>query len=79
MSSHEHVIECAVVGVPDERVGERVKVFIVASSPDLTSADIIAFCRTELTAYKVPHLVSFMDDLPKSNVGKILRRELRDK
>lgn len=79
VSSHEHVIECAVIGVPDERVGERVKVFIVASSSDLTSADIIAFCRNELTAYKVPHLVSFMDDLPKSNVGKILRRELRDK
>jgi long-chain acyl-CoA synthetase len=78
VSSHDKVLECAVIGVADERAGEKVKVYIVKSDPSLTSEEVIAFCRTQLTAYKVPSLVAFIDDLPKSNVGKILRRELRD-
>lgn len=75
---HEQVIECAVVGVPDERAGERVKVFIVTDSDTLTAEEVLAYCRNKLAAYKVPSIVAFMDELPKSNVGKILRRELRD-
>ena len=78
VSSHEKVLECAVIGVADERAGERVKVYIVKADPSLTAEEVIAFCRTQLTPYKVPSLVAFIDDLPKSNVGKILRRELRD-
>jgi long-chain acyl-CoA synthetase len=73
------VLECACIGVPDEKSGEAVKLFIV-KAPDaaLTEADVIAFCRKELTGYKVPRVVRFIDTLPKSTVGKILRRELRD-
>ena len=78
ISSHDKVLECAVIGVKDERAGEKVKVYVVKSDPSLTSEEIIAFCRTQLTPYKVPSEVAFIDDLPKSNVGKILRRELRD-
>ena len=78
VSSHEKVLECAVIGVYDERAGERVKVYIVKADPSLTKEEVIAFSRTQLTPYKVPSLVAFIDDLPKSNVGKILRRELRD-
>jgi len=73
------VLECACIGVPDEKSGEAVKLFIV-KAPDaaLTEADVIAFCRKELTGYKIPRIVRFIDALPKSTVGKILRRELRD-
>lgn len=79
ISAHPQVIECAVIGVPDARAGEKVKAFVVKASPELTEADIIRFARDQLAAYKLPSTVAFMDDLPKSNVGKILRRELRDK
>ena len=73
------VAECACVGVPDEKTGEAVKLFVVkAPGATLTEADVIAFCRKELTGYKVPKIVRFVDALPKSTVGKILRRELRD-
>ena len=78
ISSHDKVLECAVIGVKDERAGEKVKVYVVKSDPSLSSEEIIAYCRTQLTPYKVPSEVAFIDDLPKSNVGKILRRELRD-
>ncbi len=71
------VFECAVVGVPDEKTGEAVRVFAVAD-PDLKAEEVIAHCREYLAAYKVPKQVIFLDDLPKSSVGKILRRELRD-
>jgi len=74
---HPDVIECAVVGVPDPRSGEAVKAFIVSSNPELTADEVIAFCRQELTAYKVPRHVEFPRELPKSSVGKILRRELK--
>ena len=78
ISSHDKVLECAVIGVADERAGEKVKVYVVKSDPSLTREEVIEYSRTQLTPYKVPSLVAFIDDLPKSNVGKILRRELRD-
>lgn len=78
VSSHPDIIECAAVGVPDDVSGEKVKVFVVSSNPALTAKDVTDFCRERLTAYKVPKLVEFRDELPKTNVGKILRRELRD-
>jgi len=76
--SHGDIIECAVVGVPDERTGEAVKLFAVSTNPDLSEQQLKDYCREQLTAYKVPKHVAFMDELPKSPVGKILRRELRD-
>ncbi|KON80146.2 long-chain-fatty-acid--CoA ligase [Azoarcus sp. PA01] len=78
VASHPGVLEVAAVGVPDERTGEAVKVFVVRKDPSLTRETIIAHCRESLTAYKVPRLVEFRDELPKTNVGKILRRLLRD-
>ncbi len=78
VSCHPDVIECAAVGIPDDVAGEKVKIFAVSSNPALTPKDITDFCRERLTAYKVPKLVEFRDELPKTNVGKILRRELRD-
>ena len=75
--SHEGVLEAAAIGVPNEASGEAVKVFVVRKDLTLTDKDIIAHCREELTNYKVPKIVEFRDELPKSNVGKILRRELR--
>jgi long-chain acyl-CoA synthetase len=73
------VLECACVGVSDEKTGEAVKLFVVkAPGATLTEADVIAHCRKEMTAYKTPKIVRFVDALPKSTVGKILRRELRD-
>jgi len=78
IAAHPSVLEVAAVGVPDERTGEAVKVFVVRKDPSLTKEDLIAHCRANLTAYKVPHLVEFREELPKTNVGKILRRLLRD-
>jgi long-chain acyl-CoA synthetase len=73
------VLECACVGVPDEKTGEAARLFVVkAPGATLSEADVIAYCRKELTAYKTPKMVRFVDALPKSTVGKILRRELRD-
>ncbi|MBW8778861.1 MAG: long-chain-fatty-acid--CoA ligase [Burkholderiales bacterium] len=72
------VLECAAVGVADEKAGEAVKVVIVKKDPAVTEADVRAWCETNLTGYKRPKIVEFRADLPKSNVGKILRRELRD-
>jgi long-chain acyl-CoA synthetase len=72
------VLEVAAVGVPDEKSGEAVKVVVVKKDPALTAEDVKAHCRTNLTGYKQPRLVEFRTELPKSNVGKILRRELRD-
>ena len=71
--------ECACIGTPDERTGESVTLFVAkAPGAALTEADVIAHCRKEMTAYKVPKSVRFVEALPKSTVGKILRRELRD-
>ena len=72
------VLEVAAIGVPDEKSGEAVKVFIVKKDPSLTADQVKAFCRESLTGYKQPRLVEFRTELPKTNVGKILRKELRD-
>lgn len=77
VQSHPGVLEAGAVGVPDPKSGEAVKLVVVKKDPDLTSDDLIAFCRQHLTKYKIPHQVEFRDALPKTNVGKILRRELR--
>ncbi|HZY20654.1 MAG TPA: AMP-binding protein [Ramlibacter sp.] len=71
------VVECAAVGVPDEKQGEAIKVFVVKNDPILTEEDVAQYCRQQLTGYKIPKYIEFRDDLPKTNVGKILRRELR--
>jgi long-chain acyl-CoA synthetase len=77
VAQHPGVLECAAIGVPDEHSGEAVKVFVVRRDPTLTEAQIQDWCREKLTGYKRPRYVEFRDELPKSNVGKILRRELR--
>ncbi|MCC7327957.1 MAG: long-chain-fatty-acid--CoA ligase [Burkholderiales bacterium] len=76
--THPGVLECAAVGVPDKKSGEAVKLYVVKKDPALTSDDVLKHCREHLTNYKCPREVEFRADLPKSNVGKILRRELRD-
>ena len=76
--THPDVVECAAVGIPDEKSGEAVKLYVVSSNPALDQDSLRGFCREQLTAYKVPRTVEFRKELPKSNVGKILRRELRD-
>jgi len=78
IASHPGVLECAVIGVLDAKSGEAVKAFIVKKDPNVTPEDIIKYCGTQLTGYKVPKQIEFRTDLPKTNVGKILRRELRD-
>ncbi len=75
---HPGVLEVAAVGVPGGAAGEKVKIFVVKKDPALSEASLETFCRRHLTAYKVPKLIEFREELPKSNVGKILRRELRD-
>ncbi len=77
-AAHPGVLECAAIGVPDGKTGEAVMLFVVPRDPALTSHDVMAFCRTQLAGYKMPRVVEFRDSLPKTNVGKILRRELRD-
>jgi long-chain acyl-CoA synthetase len=78
VAMHPGVLECAAVGVPDPKSGEAVKLFIVKGDAALTGESVLAFCREHLTGYKVPRDIEFRAELPKSNVGKILRRELRD-
>jgi long-chain acyl-CoA synthetase len=73
------VMECACVGVPDEKSGEAVKLVIVKKDPNLTEAQVRSYCRENLTGYKQPKVVEFRTELPKTPVGKILRRELRGK
>ena len=75
---HPGVLECAAVGIPDEKAGEAVKLFVVRKDATLTEAALSAFLKEQLTGYKRPRTIEFRDDLPKTNVGKILRRELRD-
>jgi long-chain acyl-CoA synthetase len=79
IASMPGVMECAVVGTPDEKTGEAVKLFIVKKDQALTETVVMEYCRKNLTGYKCPKKIVFRDSLPKSNVGKILRRELRDK
>jgi long-chain acyl-CoA synthetase len=78
IAMHPGVLECAAVGVPDDRSGEAVKVVIIKRDPALTAEDVLKHCREHLTGYKVPKRVEFRTDLPKTPVGKVLRRELRD-
>lgn len=79
LAGHPKVLELAAVGIPSDRTGEAVKVFVVKKDASLTEEELVAFARENLTGYKVPKLVEFRAELPKSNVGKILRRELREK
>jgi long-chain acyl-CoA synthetase len=76
--SHPKVLEAAVIGVPDEHSGEAVKLFVIKKDKSLSEKELLAFCREGLTRYKVPKHVEFRSELPKSNVGKILRRALRE-
>lgn len=78
VATHSKVFEVAAIGVPDEKTTEAIKLFIVKKDESLTAEEIIAFCRKELTNYKVPKLVEFRKELPKTNVGKILRKDLRN-
>ena len=78
VAMHPGVLECAAVGVPDERSGEAVKLFVVRKNPALTEAELSAYCEQQLTGYKRPKYVEFRSELPKSNIGKILRRTLRE-
>ncbi|HUH36538.1 MAG TPA: long-chain fatty acid--CoA ligase, partial [Spongiibacteraceae bacterium] len=78
LSQHPDVVEAAVVGVPDPVAGERIKAFVVPARDGVDPEALRAHCHAELAGYKVPKLIEFRADLPKSNVGKVLRRELRD-
>ena len=78
LSTHPDITHCAAIGVSDPESGEVVKVFVVSTNPNLTADDIRAFCKEQLASYKVPKLVEFRDELPLSNVGKVLRKELRE-
>ena len=77
VAMHPGVLEAAAVGVPDEHSGEAVKLFVVKKDPALTEAQVLDYCREQLTGYKRPKSIEFRAELPKSNVGKILRRDLR--
>ena len=79
VAMHPGVLECAAVGVPDKNSGEAVKLFVVKKDPNLTEDQVMDFCKDRLTGYKKPKYIEFRTELPKTNVGKILRRELRDK
>ena len=78
VAGHPDVLEAAAVGVPDEDAGEAIKLFVVSRNQDLDGESLRQWCKKELTGYKVPKFVEFRDELPKTNVGKVLRRELRD-
>ncbi|WP_184239834.1 long-chain-fatty-acid--CoA ligase [Massilia timonae] len=78
IAGHAGVLECAVVGVPDDHSGEAVKVFVVKKDPGLTAEQLMDYCKQQFTGYKRPKYIEFRDELPKTNVGKILRRALRD-
>ena len=78
VTMHPGVLEAAAIGVPDEKSGEAVKVFVVRKDPALDAETLKAFCREQLTGYKRPDRFEFVEHLPKSNVGKILRRELKE-
>ena len=77
VASHPGVLECAVVGVPDANTGEAVKLYVVKRDPSVTAEQLMDYCQQQLTGYKRPKLIEFRSELPKTNVGKILRRELR--
>jgi long-chain acyl-CoA synthetase len=78
VAGHPGVLECAAIGVPDANSGEAVMLFVVKKDPNLTKEQLVEYCHRELTGYKRPKHIEFRTELPKTNVGKILRRELRD-
>ena len=78
VTGHPDIVEAAAIGIPDERSGEIVKLFVVSKNPALTKEDVVTYAREYLTGYKIPKVIEFRDELPKTNVGKILRRALRD-
>ena len=78
VSTHNGVMECGAIGVPDLNRGESIKLFVVKSQSNINESEIINFCKTGLTVYKIPKKVIFIDEIPKNNVGKILRRKLRE-
>lgn len=78
VSLHPDIIEAACIGVPDKKTGEAVKLFVVKSNPSLNEKEIIAYCKENLAAYKIPKQIEFINELPKTNVGKVLRRKLRE-
>jgi long-chain acyl-CoA synthetase len=78
VAAHPGVLECACIGVPDANSGEAVKLFVVRKDPSLTVDQLMSYCKEQFTGYKKPKYIEFRDELPKTNVGKILRRELRD-
>ena len=79
VSSHDKVLEVGAIGVANEKSTEVVKIFVVKGDPSLTAEELLAYCKENMTAYKVPKFIEFTDELPKSNVGKILRRKLRER
>jgi long-chain acyl-CoA synthetase len=78
VAHHPKVLEVAAIGVPDAKSTEAVKIFVVPRDPSLTESELLAYCKENLTGYKMPKHVEFRKELPKSPVGKILRRELRE-
>jgi long-chain acyl-CoA synthetase len=78
LATHPGIADCAVVGVPDDECGEIVVAFVTKKEPSLTEDAVRQHCKVSLTNYKVPRMVIFKNDLPKSNVGKVLRKDLRD-
>ena len=78
VSLHPDIIEAACIGIDDKKTGEAVKLFVVKSNASLSEKEIIAYCKENLTGYKIPKQIEFIDELPKTNVGKVLRRELRE-
>jgi len=78
LSTHKDIIEAGIIGIPDKNRGESIKAFVVCRNPNINSSDIIKFCKSGLTEYKIPKSVIFIKELPKTNVGKILRRKLRE-
>ncbi|MGI0117700.1 AMP-binding protein [Zooshikella sp. RANM57] len=78
LAKHPDVMQCAVIGVPSEKTGEAIKAFVVSKNPQLRKEDIVQFFREHVTGYKIPRLIEFREELPTTNVGKILRRQLRD-
>ncbi|MED5429907.1 MAG: AMP-binding protein, partial [Pseudomonadota bacterium] len=78
VTTHSDILEAGVIGIEDKNRGESIKLFVVVNNPNLTKGEIIAFCKEGLTIYKIPKYVELIDEIPKNNVGKILRRKLRD-